>query len=604
MKKSEYCDRKKFPFFIRASVARQPAKTFTGRVACGTMSRRRKASSGNFPASYASGKKGAVLMPTISAMTRQSTMHYKVSPQGLNVNALSNRKGLANGVPNAYQTNRNDYNYIKAFFGGTDSFRDLMSDYSSTKRQFSNGYSATMTRLGKAADKLKTASRNAGASMAKAADNTKSAVYSLQNYAGHQTGLSDKEKQSVNGALSTLADFAEGYRGASDKVKKNARNAVRTVQSFLEQRTGVTETDIGKVDSALNDMRNQVKEPDEAAKDVEKSQESVSALRSFLNNYAGAGEPVLENAEAAVRFLQRVAGRAEGANASLNVLQAFAQNHTATDDETRKALTEAQRFVRETNPVNEETTKAANDALNDIEKLIGNRRAGIASGEETLNQALSSLEAVDALLARYDSATARAADAKEMKEALDIIQNSLGQSRAAFAPLQAVRDFTDEDGAARVQAKNENEEIVGAAQAFAIAHNAAVTFLRDNRDLSGRVSSLAGSFSDMRGQERAMGAAGITATADGALSVDAGRLSKALEEKPDAVRQALGEYGLAGRAERNVSLAERQEGQLFPAVSSMMGLAAGDTSRAMYSGRAVAAQMNYNNVGTLLNLYF
>ncbi|MBQ7516634.1 MAG: flagellar filament capping protein FliD [Schwartzia sp.] len=543
-------------------------------------------------------------MPTIRAMTQQSSMLYKISSKGLNVNALSNRKGLATGVPNAYQANRNDYNYIKSFFGGTDSFRNLMSDYSSTKKQFTNGYNATMNRLGKAADKLKNASQNAGSTMAKAAENTKSAVYSLQSYAGRQTGLDGKEKQGVGSALTTLANFAEGYSGASDKVKKNAQNAVKTVQNFLEQRTGVTEKDIDKADKALDNLRKLAEEPDDAARDAEKGQESVSALRSFLNNYAGAGEPVLENAEAAVRFLQRVAGRAEGASASLNVLQAFAQNHTGTDDETRAALGTVQTYVRSSFPGDQETAKAAQDALSDIEKLIGNRRAGMTSGEETPGQALSSLEAVHALLARYDSATARAAEAKEMKDALDTIQNSVGQARSAFAPLQTVRDFTDEDGAARVRAKEENEEIVSAVQEFANAHNAATKFLQNNRDLSGRLSSLAGSFSDMRGQERALGAAGITASSDGTLSVDTARLTKALEEKPDAVRQTLGESGLAGRAERNVSLAGRQEDRLFPTVSSMMGVAATDSSKAMYSDRAVAAQMNYNNVGTLLNLYF
>ncbi len=537
-------------------------------------------------------------MPTINAMTRQSAMFYKISPKGLSISALSNRKGLATGVPNAFQANRNDYNYINSFFGGTDSFSSLMSDYSATKKQFTDEYESTMSRLEESASKLMTASRNAGKTMEQAADSTKSAVFSLQNYTDRQTGLEDKERQDVKGALSALAGFGESYGGASEKIKKNAQSAVKTVQGFLEQRTGVTEKEIDEADGALADLKKQAEEPESMAEMASRGGESSSALRSFLNDYAGAGEPVLENAEAAVRFLQELTGKAAQIGSSLNVLQAFARNNSGTDEKTQAAL----ESVREMNPVDEETTKAAGEALNGIQAALEQHRAGTADAG-TMGRALSSMDVVDSFLVRYDSAAGRAVAAEDKKE-LETIQKSVDEAKEVFAPLQTVRDFVDEDSAVRGAAKEENEEILSAAKEFAGAYNNAVQFLQDNRDLSSRAASLADVFRDTKNQDRSLGAIGITSSFDGTLSVNEDRLTKALEEKPETVNRTLGADGLAGRAERNVDLANRQEEQVFPTASSMMGIASFDTSKFMYSSHAIAAQANYNNVGTLFSLYF
>ncbi len=139
---------------------------------------------------------------------------------------------------------------------------------------------------------------------------------------------------------------------------------------------------------------------------------------------------------------------------------------------------------------------------------------------------------------------------------------------------------------------------------FADKYNTASSFLAGNSEVSGRIGSLADSFKDTKYFSQSLSAVGVSVNAStGKLSVDTDRLEKALKESPDQVENALGKSGLAGRTESKVDFAEGQKDKLFPTVNQMMGGDA-ETTKALYSGRAMSAQMNYINAGNLLNMYF
>ena len=541
-------------------------------------------------------------MATIRAMTQQMNMLYKISPQGLSVGSLSNRLGtVSQGLSSPYQANQN-YNYVSAYFGGGDSFGSLMSSYTSTRKQFSNEYTSTMSNLGKATSNLKAAGANAGTAATKATEDARSALGSLQSYANRQTGVSAAARREVAGALSSLSRFAAGYRSADSKTKQTALDSVRTIQSFLDQRTGVTAETARKAGDAVSTLERLTDDPTAIAEKASAGKESTSALRTFLTNYANAGEPPRKNAQEAVRFLESVAAGAESTNAAVGMLSSFSQQYSGADNETRTAALTAANFAREVNPADEATVKGATDALSAVQALIDKHSANEAVSDEELGSAIASLDAVDDFLSRYDGVVAHAATAAEARDALNAVQAASDEARSVYAPLDTIRNLADEDSEANTGAKESDREILGTVQEFVDSYNASLKFLSENRDVSSRVASLADSFGSLRSLNQSLDAIGIQADSKGTLAIDADRFTQALREKPDTVSQTLDT--LAGRAERNMNLADTQQNRLFPSISSMMGLNSMDSAKSMYSGRAMAVQMNYSNVGTLLNLYF
>jgi flagellar capping protein FliD len=144
---------------------------------------------------------------------------------------------------------------------------------------------------------------------------------------------------------------------------------------------------------------------------------------------------------------------------------------------------------------------------------------------------------------------------------------------------------------------------VGAVQDFAKKYNEAVSFLRDNKDVSNRVSALSNSFNDAGYFAKSLSKIGVTVKSTGELSVDTDRLTKAMKDDPKSVENILGKDGFAGRTEKKVENAQRQSDKMFPSVSSMMGSSVSDAQR-MYSANTVNRSMAYESLGSLLNMYF
>lgn len=206
----------------------------------------------------------------------------------------------------------------------------------------------------------------------------------------------------------------------------------------------------------------------------------------------------------------------------------------------------------------------------------------------------SNRTSLSSLLSEYDSTK------KRFTTEYDSAMNDLAKATTALKNT----DFNVAPaGASEEDVENNTKAAVGAVQDFAAKYNEAVSFLQDNKDVSSRVSALGNSFNDAGYFAKSLSKVGITVKSDGSLSVDTEKLTKTMKEDPKSAEFILGKDGFAGRTGNKVENAQRQSDRMFPSVSSMMGTSVSDAKR-MYSANTINRSAAYENVGTLLSMYF
>lgn len=215
-----------------------------------------------------------------------------------------------------------------------------------------------------------------------------------------------------------------------------------------------------------------------------------------------------------------------------------------------------------------------------------------SAGSDYISSVLSSRTTLSGILSDYDAAK------KTFTTEFGSAMKDLGQAADAMRKMNFnVAGADDEETEANTKAA------IGTIQNFVTKYNEAVSFLKDNKEVSNRTAALANSFADTSYFAKTLGSVGITTSSSGELKIDEAQLSKALKERPGSVEYVLGKNGLAGRTEQKVSMAQMQKDKLFPSVSSMLGNSVAETKR-MYSANTLARTSMYSNVGTLLNLWF
>ncbi len=86
------------------------------------------------------------------------------------------------------------------------------------------------------------------------------------------------------------------------------------------------------------------------------------------------------------------------------------------------------------------------------------------------------------------------------------------------------------------------------------------------------------------------------------LSVDAQTLTRALQEKPDSVEQALGQDGLAGQIDRKTASSDYQADRMFPSLDVALGQP-DDHAKGMYAPNMHIASTMRGNRGNLMDMY-
>ncbi len=222
-----------------------------------------------------------------------------------------------------------------------------------------------------------------------------------------------------------------------------------------------------------------------------------------------------------------------------------------------------------------------------------------SSGLAYATAVASNRTSLSSLLSEYDSTK------KQFLNEYDSAFSDLSKAAKAlkttdFSASETTTSSTGEDTDS--ETKN-TPAAVGAVQDFVNAYNGAISFLSNNKEVSNRVSALSGSFNDASYFSGSLSKVGISVKSGGQLSVDTDKLTQALEENPKAAEAILGKGGFAERTANKVENAQRQRDKMFPSVSSMMGSSVSEAKR-MYSGNTVNRSMAYENLGTLLNMYF
>lgn len=139
---------------------------------------------------------------------------------------------------------------------------------------------------------------------------------------------------------------------------------------------------------------------------------------------------------------------------------------------------------------------------------------------------------------------------------------------------------------------------------FVNDYNEAVSLFSDYSGLSKRLSNVSSMFSDNSARASGLAAIGININAEnGKLSVDTEKLTAAMTDTPAKVEYQLGAYGLSGKTQSKIDVANSQKNQLFPTITEMAG-ASYTTSQALYTGNALTAMNKYSAIGNFMDLYF
>ena len=235
---------------------------------------------------------------------------------------------------------------------------------------------------------------------------------------------------------------------------------------------------------------------------------------------------------------------------------------------------------------------SSNSAWSNISSAAGN-------GLSYANAVASNRTSLSSLLSEYDSTKKKFTT--EYDSAMGDLAKASKTLKNTNFNVSEVGKLEGEDAEKKIE--ENTKAAVGAVQDFAKKYNETVSFLKDNKDVSNRVSSLSNSFNDAGYFAKSLSKVGVTVKSTGELFVDTERLTKALKDDPKSVENILGKDGFAGRTEKKVENAQRQSDKMFPSVSSMMGSSVSDAKR-MYSANTVNRSMAYESLGSLLNMYF
>lgn len=228
-----------------------------------------------------------------------------------------------------------------------------------------------------------------------------------------------------------------------------------------------------------------------------------------------------------------------------------------------------------------------------------NITSAASSGLSYASAVASNRTSLSSLLSEYDETKKKFTT--EYDSAMGDLAKATKTLKNTNFNVSEVGKLEGEDAEKKIE--ENTKAAVGAVENFAKKYNATVSFLKDNKDVSNRVSTLSNNFNDAGYFAKSLSKIGVTVKSTGELSVDTERLTKALKDDPKSVENILGKDGFAGRTEKKVENAQRQGDKMFPSVSSMMGSSVSDAKR-MYSANTVNRSMGYESVGSLLNMYF
>ena len=262
-----------------------------------------------------------------------------------------------------------------------------------------------------------------------------------------------------------------------------------------------------------------------------------------------------------------------------------------------------------------------NMAQNNGLSMFGNNAAGnsqksndiwsnYGSSSSAANAMLSGISEVSSgkreLLSSYDNA------AKGFKAEFSSTMNDLSASIQDMKKLNldvgenaiTQKTVTAEDGTTsqKTEYSKPMQEALDTVGKFVDDYNSAIGLFKDYGDVSKRMSHMGSVFGDTSARAETYAKIGLNVGSDGKITVDEGKLAKAIQDSPSRVENILGKDGLTGKAENHVNFAKGQEDKLFPSVNDMFGKQLKQAG--VYSGSSLLQLHSFATMGNFVNMMF
>ncbi len=395
----------------------------------------------------------------------------------------------------------------------------------------------------------------------------------------------------ITGPIGTAADMVSANFGMPANISSMLNDYAEQKESFnaeFDRRISSLKESADKFKEITRDNENQ------RAAVRAKAQESEYARRKSAETFADeARERVYENEQARQQQAEQIAeitrermqhttrSRRENTEplvvAARERVEANEQTLTARTEELANATRQRQREIAQTR--REETAQidvVARERMQEssrqvTETLTENRTV---ERQQTRNAVLTQRETTENFAREY--LVAENASRRNLTDAVDNMIETREEN--ANAALSNVRNLVDR-------------------------FNDAVSYFNENRDMSDRMSALAGNFDEMGKLTESLNNFGIV-NEGGRLRLNERRLIEALDKNSAGVAEALGQNGLTGHLERSVELATTQRDNLFPSITDYITNRRNDPTESLYAAqlnRTVA--LNSVNGSNFLNVF-
>ena len=213
---------------------------------------------------------------------------------------------------------------------------------------------------------------------------------------------------------------------------------------------------------------------------------------------------------------------------------------------------------------------------------------GISSGTKELVSSYNS--ASKTFYTEFDSTMG---DLKKSAQAVKNMDFNVGED--------ALSTVENEDGTTSTKKNEALTNALDSVKQLVSDYNDAIDFFSNNSDVSKRVNRMESMFSDTTYRSSSYNSIGISVNGTtGKMTIDEDKLAKAITESPDKVTGVLGKYGLAGKAEDHVVVANGQRDKLFPSADALIG--SDLKSTAVYTGNSLLSLSKYSSMGNLVNM--
>ena len=270
-------------------------------------------------------------------------------------------------------------------------------------------------------------------------------------------------------------------------------------------------------------------------------------------------------------------------------------NDAVEDTNRRVGQDSILRDLRDSTMELEKRRAIAKEAAKDVAESE-EKKARLAAMESEREQAAEQRKAE-----MEQRAAIQAAKIEEQEEMAAERDRVAEERRAAEAESEQ-----EAESAERAVADENMSAVLQSVQQLVQGYNEAADFLNGKRDVSGKVSALADSFTRQGDDDlsQRLAQVGIDVDDSGRLSVNMDKLASTLQDNPNMVESLIGSDGLSGRASTQVKRIGFQTDRLFPGPESKLNDERIAGSKQLYTAPSKANAHNPFKSGNFFDMSY